>query len=41
MKANFDASFARIIKSEGGYVNDPADRGGETNLGVTIGAWGS
>lgn len=41
MKANFDAAFARIIKSEGGYVNDPADRGGETNLGVTIGAWGS
>lgn len=41
MKSNFDASFARIIKSEGGYVNDPADRGGETNLGVTIGAWGA
>ena len=41
MKANFDACFARIIKSEGGYVNDPADRGGETNLGVTVGAWGA
>jgi lysozyme family protein len=41
MKENFDASFARIIKSEGGYVNDPADRGGETNLGVTVGAWGA
>jgi lysozyme family protein len=41
MKENFDASFARIIKSEGGYVNDPADRGGETNLGVTIGSWGA
>jgi lysozyme family protein len=41
MKENFDASFARIIKSEGGYVNDPADRGGETNLGVTIDAWGA
>jgi lysozyme family protein len=41
MKENFDASFARIIKSEGGYVNDPLDRGGETNLGVTIGAWGA
>ena len=41
MKENFDASFARNIKSEGGYVNDPADRGGETNLGVTIGAWGA
>jgi lysozyme family protein len=41
MKSNFDACFAKVIKSEGGYVNDPADRGGETNLGVTIGAWGA
>jgi lysozyme family protein len=41
MKENFDSSFAKVIQSEGGYVNDPADRGGETNLGVTIGAWGA
>ena len=41
MKTNFDACFAKVIKSEGGYVNDPADRGGETNLGVTIDAWGA
>ena len=41
MKENFDASFERVIKAEGGYVNDPDDRGGETNLGVTIGAWGA
>ena len=41
MKQNFDACFAKVIKSEGGYVNDPADRGGETNLGVTVGAWGA
>ena len=41
MKQNFDACFAKVIKSEGGYVNDPADRGGETNLGVTIDAWGA
>ena len=41
MKQNFDACFAKVIKSEGGYVNDPADAGGETNLGVTIGAWGA
>lgn len=41
MKTNFDASFARVMQSEGGYVNDPADPGGETNLGVTIGAWGA
>jgi lysozyme family protein len=37
----FDECFARVLKSEGGYVNDPADNGGETNLGVTIGAWGA
>jgi len=41
MKENFDACFAKILQSEGGYVNDPADHGGETNLGVTIGAWGA
>jgi lysozyme family protein len=41
MKSNFDACFAKVIQSEGGYVNDPADRGGETNLGVTVGAWGA
>jgi len=41
MKENFDACFAKVIQSEGGYVNDPADRGGETNLGVTIDAWGT
>jgi lysozyme family protein len=41
MKANFDTSFARVMQSEGGYVNDPADHGGETNYGVTIGAWGA
>lgn len=36
-------SFARalpiILKAEGGYVHDPADRGGETNLGVTVAVW--
>jgi lysozyme family protein len=41
MKENFDACFAKVIQSEGGYVNDPSDRGGETNLGVTIDAWGA
>jgi len=41
MNANFDMSFDRVIQSEGGYVWDRDDAGGETNLGVTIGAWGA
>lgn len=28
-----------IKKWEGGFVNDAADRGGATNMGVTIGTW--
>lgn len=28
-----------ILKYEGGFVNDPADLGGATNMGVTIGTW--
>lgn len=28
-----------ISKWEGGYVNDPNDRGGETNKGVTLATW--
>ncbi len=28
-----------ILESEGGYVNDPADRGGATNRGVTMQTW--
>jgi lysozyme family protein len=39
MKSNFDFSFEHLIKSEGGYVWDKDDAGGETNLGVTVGAW--
>lgn len=39
MKENFDASFAKVMQSEGGYVWDKDDAGGETNFGVTAGAW--
>lgn len=30
-----------ILKWEGGFVNDPLDKGGATNMGVTIGTWRS
>jgi lysozyme family protein len=35
MKENFGHSLAYVLQNEGGYVNDPADPGGETNKGVT------
>lgn len=35
MRANFEASLALVIVSEGGFVNDPRDPGGMTNLGCT------
>ena len=31
---DFDTAFARLINSEGGYVNHPADPGGETKFGI-------
>ena len=30
-----------ILKWEGGFVNDPADLGGATNMGAAIGTWKS
>lgn len=39
MDNNFDKSFALVLKSEGGYVNNPKDPGGETMMGVTKSAW--
>lgn len=37
MKANFDRCMAQVFASEGGFVDDPQDPGGATNLGITIG----
>lgn len=31
----FDDAFKIVLGFEGSYVNDPADRGGETNYGIT------
>ena len=32
---SFDTSFDRLMGNEGGYSNDPADPGGETNWGIS------
>ncbi len=28
-----------ILRHEGGYINDPDDKGGETNMGITLDTW--
>jgi len=33
---NFDPCLAFILAAEGGYVDDPLDPGGATNLGITL-----
>lgn len=35
MTLTFDQAFDRLIGHEGGYVNDPADPGGETKFGIS------
>jgi len=35
MTTNFIKSFEEIIGIEGGYVNDPKDKGGETKYGIS------
>ena len=39
MKDNWETAFAMVLKHEGGYVNNPKDPGGMTNLGVTKRVW--
>lgn len=37
--ANVKLLTPKILKWEGGYVNDPIDKGGATNKGVTLATW--
>lgn len=37
--AKIDILGRFVLSFEGGYVNDPKDRGGATNKGVTIATW--
>ena len=39
MLSNWPASIELVLKSEGGFSNNPHDPGGMTNLGVTKKAW--
>ena len=35
MSAIFDHAVKEILRHEGGYVDDPVDRGGETKYGIS------
>lgn len=37
--SNIEKLSPIVSKWEGGYVNDPTDKGGATNMGVTLGTW--
>ena len=39
MESNFEQCFALVLRNEGGYVDNPADPGGATNLGCTKATW--
>ena len=36
MKNNYNDCLTRLLKDEGGYINDPSDSGGPTNFGITL-----
>ncbi len=36
MQQNYNYALQQVLKSEGGYTNDPRDPGGPTNYGITI-----
>lgn len=36
MRQNYNYALQQVLKSEGGYTNDPRDPGGPTNYGITI-----
>ena len=37
--ADFNTYVTKLLKAEGGYVNDPVDKGGETYRGITRKNW--
>ena len=37
--SRYDDVLKTVLGFEGGYSNDPSDRGGETNLGITAGTY--
>ena len=37
MSARFDSCLAFVLQAEGGFVRNPNDPGGATNLGITLG----
>ena len=39
MNSSFKPAVERVLRAEGGYVNDPADPGGETKFGISKAAY--
>ncbi len=37
--ANYNEAILKVLNNEGGYVNDPADKGGETYKGISRNNW--